>query len=148
MNPALMVTGLLSLEAARANGADLSYASLRNKLREAVADDPMHAALVTVVGSSVLFFLAEKGHNPKITRIEDSFVFCTTCLSVGYANSFAVTPAGKAIASALMTFGPALAAKILDPPASQQTDTKELIELQRTIADKLGAILEAVKEKT
>jgi hypothetical protein len=40
----------------------------------------------------------------------------TTALSVGYANLFPVTPLGKLIGGAVMTVGPALSARALDPP--------------------------------
>src|SRR5687768_16658241 len=91
---ALAATAVLGLHAARANGVDLSLSGLGRKLREAVAEDPMQAALTTVMSSAVLFYLAERGVNPKINSLWDSLVFCTTSLSVGYADSFARTDAG------------------------------------------------------
>jgi hypothetical protein len=57
---------------------------------------------------------AEKDHNPKVRSYFDALVFLSTCMSVGYANVFARTPAGKAIASAVMTFGPAMSGAIFD----------------------------------
>ena len=46
----------------------------------------------------------------------DALVYVSTNLSVGYSDIFARTPRGKAIGTALMTYGPAMAAKIFDPP--------------------------------
>lgn len=142
MDTALAATALLSIDAARANGADLSLASLRSGLRSAVDEDPMRAALATVLGSSILLYLAERGHNPKVTRFEDALVLATTCLDVGNAQLVAVTPTGKAIAAVLLTFGPALAAKIFDPPRREREQASdELLAVQRAVAGKLDAIL-------
>ena len=124
-----------------------SYASLKNELRAAIASDPFDATVVTVLGGSFLFYVAERGHNPKVTTYWDALVFISTCLSVGYADIFAKTPAGKAIASAVMTFGPALSGALLDSPAGSERGDKappaspELLQVQRAIVDKLDAIL-------
>jgi voltage-gated potassium channel len=124
-----------------------SYVSLKNELRAAIASDPFDATVVTVLGGSFLFYVAERGHNPKVTTYWDALVFISTCLSVGYADIFARTPAGKAIASAVMTFGPAMSGALFDPPAGAETGEKappaspELLEVQRAIVDKLDAIL-------
>jgi voltage-gated potassium channel len=131
-------------------GGDLSYGVLKRGFREAMLRDPLDSLAVIVLGGSYLFYLAENGRNPKCTSFWDAMVFVTTCLSVGYDDVFARTDAGKAIASFLMTFGPALAAGALDPPASEKPEptaaaSSEAIEVQRAILAKLSAILEALK---
>jgi voltage-gated potassium channel len=130
-----------------------SYASLKNGLRAAIANDPFDATVVTVLGGSFLFYVAERGHNPKVTSYWDALVFISTCLSVGYADIFARTPAGKAIASAVMTFGPAMSGALLDPPATAESKegekgaSSELLDVQRAIVDKLDAILGELRAK-
>jgi hypothetical protein len=124
--------------------APLDYASLKKSLREAVAADPFDAAVVTVAGGAFLFYLAEKGHNPKVNTYWDALVFVSTCMSVGYADVFARTPAGKAIASAVMTLGPAMSGAMLDEPRAPReadADAEQRAALQRAIVDKLEAIL-------
>jgi voltage-gated potassium channel len=126
-----------------------SYDALKRSARDAAARDPMDAILVTVLGGAFLFFQAEKGHNPKVTSYLDALVYVSTCVSVGYSDIFARTPTGKAIASALMTFGPALAAAALVAPAGDgapapATDPR-LLEVQRLMCDKLDAILGELK---
>jgi len=130
--------------------ADLVYASLKQELRSAIARDPFDATVATVLGGAFLFYVAEKDHNPKVQTYWDALVFISTCLSVGYADVFARTPAGKAIASAVMTFGPAMSGALLDGPAAAEGQTKaetpaEVLEVQRAIADKLDAILAELK---
>jgi len=130
--------------------ADLVYASLKGELRSAIARDPFDATVATVLGGAFLFYVAEKDHNPKVQSYWDALVFISTCLSVGYADVFARTPAGKAIASAVMTFGPAMSGALLDGPATGEGQTKaetpdEVLEVQRAIADKLDAILAELK---
>ncbi|RWZ25404.1 ion channel, partial [Escherichia coli] len=61
-------------------------------------------------------YLAEKHANPKIKTFTDAFYYISTCASVGFADIFAVTQSGKAIASLVMTVGPSLTAKALTRP--------------------------------
>ncbi len=85
---------------------------------------------------------AEKGHNPKVQTYWDALVFISTCISVGYADIFARTPAGQAIASAVMTFGPAMSGAIFDEPGAAKKEVPpEMLAVQRAIVDKLEAIL-------
>jgi hypothetical protein len=108
----------------------------------------MDATVAVVAGGALLFYLAEKGHNPKVTTYWDALVFVSTCLSVGYADVFARTPAGKAIAAAVMTFGPAMSGAILEPPARSRsgvTAEDEALALQRAAVSKLDDILEILR---
>jgi hypothetical protein len=138
----------LTLVAALASsgGAVGDYASLKKGLREAVAAEPFDAAVVTVVGGAFLFYVAEKGHNPKVQTYWDALVFISTCMSVGYADVFARTPAGQAIDSAVMTLGPAISGAIFEDPRrpgarSVDTGSPDAIAIQRVIVDRLEAIL-------
>jgi voltage-gated potassium channel len=133
--------GLLVSLAGASTGAVASYESLKQGLKAAVARDPFDATVATVIGGSFLFYVAEKGHNPKVETYWDALVFISTCLSVGYADIFARTPAGKAIASAIMTFGPAMSGALLDGPGGQPVESDGLLRVQHAIVDKLDAIL-------
>lgn len=90
--------------------------SALDAIRTTVHRDPLKATLATVAASAVAFYAAERGHNPRIHTLDDALVYCSTALSVGYDQTFPVTPLGKRIAAGLMTLGPALAARALDPP--------------------------------
>jgi voltage-gated potassium channel len=124
-----------------------SYESWKRSLKTAVSRDPFDALVVTVVGGAFLFYLAERGKNPKVNSYVDALLFLSTCVSVGYADVFACTPAGKAIASAVMTFGPAMSGGIFDDGASGQAAVAppELLAVQQAIVDKLDAILGELK---
>ncbi len=151
---ALLVSG------AAQNGVLDSWTEVKRELREGMNKDPLDALAVTVLGASFLFYIAEKDENPKVTTYVDALLFISTCLSVGYADVFAKTQAGKAIATAVMMVGPAMAAKALDPPgppvatvdtarvdaapATERTDAA--LEVQRVIADKLDAILAELRK--
>jgi hypothetical protein len=143
------MTLVAALESSVSSGGALGeYASLKKGLREAVAADPFDAAVVTVLGGAFLFYVAEKGRNPKVETYWDALVFVSTCMSVGYADMFARTPAGKAIASAVMTVGPAISGAILEEPrapgdakSADAPGPAEAIAVQRVIVDKLEAIL-------
>jgi hypothetical protein len=78
--------------------------------------NPLEAAVELLAAASLAFYLVEKGANPKVTSYVDAFYYIATCASVGYADIFAVTQPGRAIAALMMTTGPALAARIFDRP--------------------------------
>ena len=123
-----------------ATGGEASYDSWKKSLKGAVSRDPFDALIVMVVGGAFLFYLAERGKNPKVNSYVDALLFLSTCVSVGYADVFAVTPAGKAIASAVMTFGPSMSGGIFDAPAAPSA-SPEMLAVQTAIVDKLDAIL-------
>lgn len=148
---ALGALAQIALGALGKGGADASYGSLKQGLREAAARDPMDAVLATVLGGTYLFYLAEKGKNPRVTSFWDALVFITTCLSVGYDNVFARTDAGKAVASFVMTFGPALTARIFEPPAGEKPEaapaaSPESVGMQKEILARLDGILAALQK--
>ena len=96
---------------------------------------PCRNAAALVGASSLLFYALERGHNPKVNDVFDAMVYTSTCLSVGYGDIFAKTPLGKVLGSALMTIGPALAAKTLDGPAAERRDAvqAEVLETLKQI---------------
>ena len=142
---AIVALGAITLASAAEQGVDVSPHGLHRLLRRATEDDPLATLGATVLGSAWLFYLAERGDNPKVTTYWDALVFISTCLSVGYADVFARTPAGKAIASAIMTFGPALSGAAMDAPAREKAPD-EAIEVQRAILGKLEQVLAVMRE--
>ena len=103
-------------------------ASLRNK--------PAQATAIFASAAAVVFYLAERGHNPKVNNYYDALVYCTTNLSVGYADIFARTSLGKLVGSILMTYGPALSGAALDGPRQAESD-----DTQKQILSTLQQIL-------
>jgi len=87
-----------------------------SRLLDLVESNPLDAAVTFLAGASYAFYIAEKGVNPKVKTYVDSFYYISTCASVGYADIFAATQAGRAIAALVMIVGPALAARSLDRP--------------------------------
>jgi voltage-gated potassium channel len=105
------------MTALQTNETSDAYQLAKSALRTAATRDPLDSLASVVLGGSYLFYLAERGKNPKVKSYYDALLFISTCLSVGYADVFAKTNAGKAIASFVMTLGPSLSARALDPPA-------------------------------
>jgi hypothetical protein len=120
-------------------GGELSWPLAKRGLREALLRDPLDSLAAVVLGGSYLFYLAEKGQNPKVTSFWDALVFVTTSLSVGYDDVFARTASGKAIASFVMTFGPALSGAALEPPLAE----KAAAEAEKAAAEAARAAAEA-----
>jgi hypothetical protein len=104
-----------------------------------LAEKPAQNTATLLSAATVLFYLAERGHNPKVRDIYDAAVYCTTNISVGYCDIFAHTPAGKMIGSALMTIGPAMAAKTLD--GTKQAQEQQADATQEQILETLQQIL-------
>jgi hypothetical protein len=105
-----------------------------------LAQMPSRNTTALVGLSTVVFYLAERGRNPKVNDVWDALMYCSTCISVGYGDIFAKTPIGKVLGSALMTVGPAMAAKMVDGPhRHQQRDQtqEEILETLRRILAKL-----------
>ncbi|MGC1378957.1 MAG: potassium channel family protein [Anaerolineales bacterium] len=85
-----------------------------------IESNPMDASLEIIGAASWAFYLAEKDFNPRIKSYVDAFYYISTCASVGYADIFAATQAGRAIAALVMIIGPALTANSLNRPKSKQ----------------------------
>jgi hypothetical protein len=92
-------------------------AGMQSQWLDRVERNPLEAALEFLSAASLAFYLAEKDANPKIKTYIDAFYYISTCASVGYADIFAITQTGRAVASLVMIVGPALAARTLERPA-------------------------------
>ena len=103
-------------------------------------DSPLRNSMSLVATSAAMFLAAERGHNPKVRDIYDALVYCSTCLSVGYADIFPRTPIGKLIGTFLMTLGPSLAAKGLEGRASDEAEARNA-KVQEEILVTLRQIL-------
>ena len=149
---ALSALGQIARGLLASGGGELSWPLAKRGVREALLRDPLDSLAATVLGGSYLFYLAEKGQNPKIESFFDALTFITTCLSVGYDDVFARTDSGKAIASFVMTFGPAISGAVLEPPAAEKAAAAaeqaareaEALAVQRAILARLDAIHEAL----
>ena len=107
----------------------------------ALTDKPCQNTVAMVTGAAVIFYMAERGRNPKVRDIYDALVYCTTNISVGYCDIFATTPVGKMIGSMLMTVGPAMASKTLDgaKPTPEDETQRQILATLQEIAGKLDA---------
>ena len=114
---ALITLGLLAAATAK-GGPGQAMTQLHQKMRDYQAREPANAIVLTVLGAAAAFYVAERGRNPKVNSFTDALVYAATNLSVGYSDIFAKTPAGKAVGSLLMTYGPALATRALDAPGA------------------------------
>jgi voltage-gated potassium channel len=148
---AMKVLGALASQAlTQIVGGDGAWSDGKNKLRESVTRDPIDSVVATITGATMLFYLAERRVNPKVKTLADAAVFITTSLSVGYSDIFARTEAGKAVASAVMTVGPSMTAKLFDAPRAADPERdpalQEIADLQRQILARLDALVDATKK--
>lgn len=102
---------------------------------------PLESLAGFLLSSSVAFYFAERGVNPKIKTFVDAVYYLSTCLSVGYADIFAQTQTGRAVATLVMTLGPALTGNALDAPgraaAASEPSSQAMIARLDAILDEL-----------
>jgi voltage-gated potassium channel len=140
---------LAALLAALARGSSPAArpSTASSALRSAADADPMGTLASTVAAATFAFYAAERGKNPKVNGLSDALVFVTTSLSVGYSDIFARTTAGKAIASLLMSLGPALSARVLEEPGKTTRDEDEARALRgelRALVGRLDSLAKAL----
>ena len=120
---------------------DGELGAVKDGLRALAKRDPMDTVVTTVLTCTVLFYNAERGVNPKVKTPADALLYITTCMSVGYADVFARTTAGKLIASYVMTVGPAMSAKVLEAPAADARRAEdEQRDFQKALLEKLDTL--------
>jgi voltage-gated potassium channel len=140
---ALLALGLLVGAAGGKKTAEW-VSRANDRVRAAQAREPLNVTLAAVLAGAAAFYAAERGKNPKVNSFHDALLYCATNISVGYSDIFAHTPAGKAIGSVLMTYGPALATRALDPPRAPAPASEDA---SREIVEKLEAILEELRSR-
>jgi hypothetical protein len=140
---ALITLGLLAACTAR-GGPGESMTRLHETMRDYQAREPANAILLTVLGTAAAFYVAERGRNPKVSSFYDALVYAATNLSVGYSDIFAKTPGGKAIGALLMTYGPALATRALDPPGMPTSPAPHTGGVSDAAVDRIVASLDAI----
>jgi hypothetical protein len=100
---------------------------------------PMESLCALVGAGAMAFYWAEKDENPGVRSYWDALHYVATCLSVGYANIFPVTPVGKAIGAAVMMVGPAMSAAALGGKDAPATDPE--------LTTRLDAILDELRKQ-
>jgi voltage-gated potassium channel len=89
-----------------------------------------------------------RGVNPKVKTPADALLYITTCMSVGYADVFAKSTAGKLIASYVMTVGPSMTAKLFDAPAAEEARREgEQRDFQKALLAKLDVLTEQLRAR-
>jgi hypothetical protein len=96
--------------------------AFESRLLDLVEHNPLDAAVTFLSAASYAFYIAEKDVNPKIKTYIDAFYYIATCASVGYADIFAATQTGRAVAGFVMIVGPALTNRALDRPRPLDAD--------------------------
>ncbi len=82
--------------------------ALEDRLLDWAERRPLDSVFEFLAATSFAFYLAEKDVNPRVHSYVDAFYYISTCASVGYADVFAMTHLGRAIAALVMAVGPAL----------------------------------------
>ena len=86
------------------------------KFLDWIEASPLDATFEFIAIASWAYYQVEKGENPKVNTFIDAFYYISTCASVGYADVFATTQTGRAIASLVMIVGPSITNQALARP--------------------------------
>lgn len=106
-------------------------------------EEPLDALAELTAAAAGLLYMAEHEVNPQFGDYWDAYHYVATCLSVGYAQIFPVTPLGKLLGAVAQMLGPSLASHALDPPTARE-EAKEQALLGRL--DAILAELRALRE--
>jgi hypothetical protein len=126
-----------------------AFQGWKTRLLDYAADNPAEALFWTLTGGAFVFYLAEKEANPDVRGYNDALHYISTCLSVGYARIFPVTPTGKLVASIVMAIGPSLSGWVIEGRlVRRNTEAGEEAASARDLTpmlERLDAILEELK---
>jgi hypothetical protein len=129
--------------------SEISYAALKQRIVHYSAQHPIDCMVEATVAGTVLIYLAERGHNPRVQNLSDAFWTVTNCIAAVADAGGAVTPIGKVILGLVMGIGPGLQALVAAegishrqiPPPAAALDPVVVARLEH-IAQVLERILE------
>ncbi len=132
-----------------------NYGTAKQQLREWVERDPFDSLVAAVVGGGYAYYLAERESNEHCNSPLDGILYASSAL-FGYDTALPTTEHGRAVASLVKTFGPALASNAFSPTAAQQRAKEEAeivraeqaADVDRQILARLEDIVRLLEAKT
>lgn len=139
--------GALVMKMMASQGSTAMTGGLGRGLQEAADADPLGTLAKTVAAASTVFYLAERGKNPKVKSLHDALVLITTSLSVGCTDIFPRTKVGKLVTSFVMAIGPGLSSRALEHPDGppEARAIEELVASQKELSQKLERLVRALE---
>jgi hypothetical protein len=101
------------------SGSDSTYTGVKRELKTWVERDPMDALVAAVIGGGYAYYLAEHDSNDSCNTPLDGILYASSAL-FGYDTALPTTETGRAVASLVKTFGPALASNAFEPGAAEK----------------------------
>ncbi len=111
-----------------ADGGD-NYGAAKQQLREWVDRDPLDSLVAAVIGGGYAYYLAERDTNIACTTPLDGILYTSSAL-FGYDTALPTTEHGRAVASFVKTFGPALASNAFSPTAADKRAAEDAERLR------------------
>jgi hypothetical protein len=136
------------------SGDGSNYSVAKQQLRDWVEKDPLDALVAAVVGGGYAYYLAERDDNDACNTPLDGILYASSAL-FGYDTALPKTEHGKAVASLVKTFGPALASSAFDATAAEtraataaaEARRAEAAEVDRQILARLEDIVRLLEAK-
>ena len=113
---------------------------MEHALLTQLSGNPFESLCLLVGAGAAVFYWAEAESNEKVNDYWDALQYVSTCLSVGYANIFPVTPVGKIVGALVMLVGPALSSRALDT-----ADAESATASQQALLAKLDEVIAELK---
>jgi hypothetical protein len=110
-------------------GDGSTYSVAKNQLREWVERDPFDSLVAAVIGGGYAYYLAERDSNDHCNTPLDGILYASSAL-FGYDTALPTTEHGRAVASFVKTFGPALASNAFSPTAAEKRATDDAERLR------------------
>lgn len=113
---------------------------MEHALLTQLSGNPFESLCLLIGAGAAVFYWAEAEANDKVNDYWDALQYVSTCLSVGYANIFPVTPVGKIVGALVMMVGPALSSRALDT-----AETGTAAASQQALLAKLDEVIAELK---
>lgn len=127
-------------------GVERALLDIRHRLIDRAAHRPIDTMVDVTLGGTVLLYLLERDHNPKIKTLADAFWAVTSCVAAVSDAGGAVTPRGKVLLGLIMGVGPGLQALVVAEGVTHRTAPPPAPALDPVVVAKLEHIAELLEQ--
>jgi hypothetical protein len=125
---------------------DLTYQGLKHRIVHYAAQHPIDSMVAATLGGSLLFYLAEHEHNPRVNSVVDAFWAVSSCIAAVSDAGGATTPVGKALLGWVMGIGPGLQALVGAEGVSHRAVPPPAAALDPVVVERLEHIATLIEQ--
>lgn len=129
------------------SGVEATLLDIRRRLVDRAARRPIDTMVDVTLGGTVLYYLLERAHNPRVTTLADAFWAVTSCIAAAPgAAGGAVTSRGKVLLGLVMGVGPGLQSLVAAEGATCRTAPPPADALAAATLERLDRIAELLEQ--